>query len=51
MVENDGFEKGEGRLPIEENDLPTVKHEIELFKRFWETKSQSMILQENLQVK
>ncbi len=34
MVENDGYEKGEGRLPIDENDLPTVKKEIDLFKKY-----------------
>jgi len=34
MIENDGFEKGEGRLPIDENDLLYCKKEIEIFRKY-----------------
>ncbi len=33
MIENDGFEKGEGRLPITLNDLPECKIDIETFRQ------------------
>ena len=35
MIEEDGFEKGEARLPTpEKNDLPYCKRELELFKEY-----------------
>lgn len=34
MIENDGFEKGEGRLPIDLNDLPECKKDIETFTKY-----------------
>lgn len=34
MIENDGFEKGEGRLPIDKNDLPECKNDLKLFKDY-----------------
>lgn len=35
MIEEDGFEKGEGRLPTpENNDLPQCKNELEQFEKY-----------------
>lgn len=43
MIEEDGFEKGEGRLPTPElNDLPSCKKELELFKDYLDGKVSSI---------
>lgn len=33
-IENDGYEKGEGRLPVDEDDLPVCKNDIDCFRKY-----------------
>lgn len=33
-IENDGYEKGEGRLPITEDDLPSCKKDLDIFRKY-----------------